>query len=254
MALKRKTKKSESSPKKKHPPKKPHDRRPTPAYKGPLLDPKAGKLIAITGGIGTGKTFVLEGFAKLGFIVFNADRAIHEMLKIGGAAYAEVAELFPEAVTPDGIDRKIMSDIVFSNIDKLKKLEAILHPKLRQAQVDLVVEVKKKHGNSVIFEVPLLFENKREGNYDFIILTTAPRSVQKERVLQRKNMTEEKFDAIIGQQVSDKIRLKGAHFVIKTGRSKEDTLRQIRVIVKDESNQRDSIRHRDHRPIRKKRR
>jgi dephospho-CoA kinase len=222
-------------------------------HKGPLLDPKAGKLIAITGGIGTGKTFVLECFAKFGFAVFNADKAIHEMLEIGGAAYEEVAKLFPDAVTQEGIDRKIISDIVFADVEKLKQLETILHPKLRQAQLDLVIEVKKGHGSSVIFEVPLLFENKREGHYDFVILITAPKAIQKERVLQRKNMTQEKFDAIIGQQVSDKVRLRGAHFVINTGKNKEDTLRQIRKIVKNDGIKRNSAGYRDHRPIRKKR-
>lgn len=220
---------------------------------GHVLDPEAGQLIAITGGIGTGKTFALECFAGLGFIVFNADRAVHDMLMIDGIAYEEVTALFPEAVTRGAIDRKILSDVVFKDLAKLKALEAILHPKLRQVQDALIENVKKQHGKSVIFEVPLLFENQRHDHYDLVIVTTLSKSKQKERVLQRKNMTEEKFDAIIGQQVPNEVRLSGAHFVINTGKGKEDTLRQIKAIVKNESPKRDSTRHRNHRPIRKKR-
>lgn len=225
---------------------------PTP-QKGPMLDPQVGQLIAITGGIGTGKTFVLECLEELGFVVFSADKAVHDMLRQGGAAYEEVGALFPQSLVDGVIDRKIISDIVFKDSVKLKQLEAILHPKLREAQVDLAESVKKEHGKSVVFEVPLLFENQREGHYDFVIVTTLSKTKQKERVLKRKNMTEEKFDAIIEQQVTDAERVHGAHFIINTGKGKEDTIRQVKAIVRDERPKRDSTRHRNHRPICKKR-
>lgn len=219
-----------------------------------LLSPKDGKTIAITGGIATGKSFVLQCFEQLGFKVFNADREIHKMLMRGGAAFDEVSKLFPDAVTAEGIDRKVVGEDVFKSKEKLVALEKILHPKIQQAQLDMVIENKKGFQQTLVFEIPLLFENNRHKNFDYVITVTAPKEVQKERVLARNNMTEDKFNAIMERQVSDSIRLKSSHFVIRTGKGKEDTIRQIKSIIKGMHSERDSSRYGDHRPVRKKRR
>lgn len=218
-----------------------------------LLDPKKGSLIAITGGIASGKSTVLACFEKLGFEVFNSDRAIHEMMKKDGAAFARVAKLCPEAITDEGIDRKVLSQKVFTNPEKLKELESILHPLVRKAQVDLMVKTKNSSGKSIVFEVPLLFENKREKSYDYVVVCSAPKEKQKERAMARNNMTEEKFNAIIEKQVSDSVRLKGAHIVIKTGRTIEDTFKQVKAVIFDANNKRINSGHRNNRPKPKKR-
>lgn len=218
-----------------------------------LLDPRKGSLIAITGGIATGKSTVLACFEKLGFEVFNSDRAIHEMMKKDGAAFSQVSKLYPEAVNSEGIDRKILSQKVFTNPEKLKELESILHPLVRQAQVDLMVKTKNSSGKSIVFEVPLLFENKREKSYDFVVVCSAPKEKQKERAMARNNMTEEKFNAIIEKQVSDSVRLKGAHIVIKTGRTIEDTFKQVKAVIFDANNKRVNSGHRNNRPKPQKR-
>lgn len=229
--------------------KKPLDRKPR-----LLIAPNDGKLIALTGGIAAGKTFALQCFEKLGFRVFNADREIHKMLLRDGAAFAEVSKLFPNTVTEEGIDRKALGAEVFGSKEKLTALENILHPRIQQAQMDLMLENKKGLKQSIIFEIPLLFENNRQKHFDYVIVVTAPKEVQKERVMARNNMTEEKFNAIIERQVSDSIRLKGSHFVIRTGKGKEDTIRQIKSIIRGAHSERDSSRHGDDRPLRKKRR
>ena len=222
----------------------------SPDRRTPLLSAKKGNMIAITGGIGTGKTYVLDCFEKLGFAVFNADKTIHEMLKKDGKAFELVAKLFPQSATEDGIDRKVVGEEVFKNPEKLKLLESILHPLVREAQVAFIVNVKNTTGKSIIFEVPLLFENKREKNYDYIVCCIAPQNIQKERVLARKNMTEEKFNAILKHQVSDKVRIKGSHFIIKTGRTSLDTFKQVKALVFDESrNKKSGIGHRNNRAI-----
>jgi dephospho-CoA kinase len=196
---------------------------------------------------------VLEVLNKLGFEVFNADKSIHEMMKRGGAAFDKVAALFPSSVVDQGIDRKILGELVIADVMKLRALEEIIHPLVRQAQVDFVVSVRQGSGKSMVFEIPLLFENKREKNYDLIISTVAPTHLQKKRALERPNMTEEKFDAIIKKQVSNNVRIKGSQYVIYTAKSKEDTIRQIKAIIKGENVKRNSSRHGDNRPIRKKR-
>lgn len=234
------------------PPKKPFNKDTKTIFRK-CISPNGGKLIAVTGGIGTGKTFVLDCLGKLGFEVFNADKAIHEMMLRGGKAFNQIAALFPQAVCETGIDRKILGEIIVAAPEKLVLLEQILHPLVRQAQVDLMISVRNGSGKSIVFEIPLLFENKREKNYDVIITTTAPSAVQRERVLARSNMTEEKLDTILKKQVSDSLRIKGSQYVINTGKSKEDTIKQIKAIMKDNNVKRDSSRHGDNRPVRKKR-
>jgi dephospho-CoA kinase len=205
-----------------------------------LLDPAAGQLIAITGGIGSGKSFVLQHLKELGFVVFDADKAVHEMLASTGGVYEEVKSAFPEAVVNNEINRKVLGEIVFNDVRRLKVLENILHPKVWEARDACI---KQNPGKSVVCEIPLLFEKNQQDNYDLIIVTTAPLYKQRDRALQRKDMTEDKFNAIIAQQVPDVIRLRGADFVIETGVSEQETKRQIREIVVDGRNKRNSARH-----------
>jgi dephospho-CoA kinase len=218
-----------------------------------LLAPNNGKVIGVTGGIATGKSFVLECFKKLGFEVFNADKAVHELLEKNGKAYKLVAELCPEAATEEGIDRVVLSEKVFSDSTKLSKLEAILHPLVRQAQAEFLIKTKNNSGKSAVFEVPLLFENKRETYYDYIILTKASLAVQKTRALARKNMTEEKFAAIIAKQLPDHIKVKKADFVINTDKTPEITFKTVRDLVYGNGYKGNSTGHRNNRVVRKKR-
>jgi dephospho-CoA kinase len=218
-----------------------------------LLSPKAGSVIAITGGIATGKTFVLECFKKLGFEVFNVDTAIHDLMKRSGKAFNALAELFPNAVKEDGIDRKVLSGEIAAYPEKLKSLEQILHPLVRDAQVEFLIQLKKTSGKSAIFEVPLLFENKRESSYDYIVVTHAPLEVQKQRALARPNMTEEKLKVLMDRQLPQNLKLKKAHIVINTGKGFEDTLKQIKAVIRDDNFKRNRTRHGVDRPLRQKR-
>ena len=213
-----------------------------------FLSPKAGKIIGVTGGVATGKTFVLECFKKLGFEVFNADTVVHDLLKRDGKAFKEVAEIFPSAVTDEGIERKIVSEDILNNPPKLSQLESILHPLVRNAQVEFMVKVKQSSGKSMVFEVPLLFENSREKYYDYIIVTSASPAIQKERASLRSNMSEEKFALLMKRQLPTGLKEKKAHFVIRTNKNHEDTFNQVKRIVGNEQVKRDSFRHRNDRP------
>lgn len=163
--------------------------------------------------------------------MFNADKAVHDLLRRGGEAFNQVAKMFPQAVEEEGINRIKLGELVFGNKDLLIALEAVLHPLVRQKQVQFMIDLKKDGNKSAVFEVPLLFENKREGQFNVIIVTTATPEVQKDRVLKRPGMTEEKFSAIIAKQLSDSVRLKKATHVIRTNKTPEDTLRQVQNII-----------------------
>ena len=210
-------------------------------------------MIGVTGGIATGKSFVLECLRKFGFEVFNSDHAVHALLMKDGKAFKQASEICPEAVTETGIDRQILGEKVFSDPSKLAKLESLLHPLVREAQTEFLIKAKNNLGKSTVFEVPLLFENKREQFYDFVIVTTVPKAIQKERALARKNMTEEKLNAIIAKQMPDAVKIKKADFVVNTGKTPDVTLKIVKGLVHGYQSKRNSSRHRNNRPLRKER-
>jgi dephospho-CoA kinase len=219
----------------------------------PLLSPNNGKIIGVTGGIATGKSFVLECFRELGFEVFSSDNVVHELLKKGGKAFDQVSKLCPKAVAESGIDRNILGQEVFSDPHKLALLESIIHPMVREAQMEFLIKTKNLQGKSAVFEVPLLFESKREKFYDFIVVTTAPHHIQKSRALARPNMSEEKFESIVKKQLPDHVKTKKAHFIVATGKTPELTFKAIRSLVHGNQDKRNNFRHRDDRPVRKRR-
>ncbi len=192
--------------------------------------PTTGVVIGLTGGIGSGKSFILKCFESLGFKIFDTDKAVHELMKKGNEGYIKIANIFPSVVGIKGISRTKLSKIILQDKSNLVKLEKILHPLVRKAQQKFAAENKKY---SVVFEVPLLFENNREDYYDYVVASVVDQKTQKERVMKRKGMTEGKFNAIIGKQVSNLVRQKRADFIIDTNCSKRAVFTQIKELLEN---------------------
>ena len=192
------------------------------------IAPNTGVIIGLTGGIGSGKSYILQSFKKLGFKVFDTDKAVHNLMKKNNDGYKQIAKLFPETAGARNINRPKLAKIVIGSKANLQKIEKILHPLVRKAQHKFAMENKKY---SIVFEVPLLFENKRESYYDYIVTASVKHDIQKSRVLLRKGMTQDKFNAIVAKQVSDTIRRKKADFIIDTNSSKRSTFNQIKDLI-----------------------
>ena len=186
------------------------------------------QIIGLTGGIGMGKSTVARLLRRMGFAVYSADDAVHALLKKGGKGVAPVARLFPEAFKRGAIDRKILGRSVFGRPDKLHKLERILHPLARQIERRFVQEARRKKASAVILEIPLLFETGAESRCHLTLCVSAPRAVQKARVLARPGMTDEKLRAILARQMPHAEKRKQASFVIPTGSSVEATEKHLR--------------------------
>lgn len=197
------------------------------------LSLNAKKKIAITGGIATGKSFVLKCFKRLGFPVFDSDEHIHQLMQPSGLAFAKLAQLFPEAVKKGHIDRTILGSIVLQDTNKLKILEDILHPLVREQQTLFADKIINEDGKSAVFEVPLLFEKNRQKHYDFIIVTTTSQDIQKARALARPNMSQEKLSSILDKQLHSEEKIKQAHLVIDTSDSQENIFNMIRNLIHD---------------------
>jgi dephospho-CoA kinase len=188
-------------------------------------------IIGLTGGIGMGKSTVAKILSGFGLPVYSADEAVHSLLQKGGMGVKAVSKLFPEALEKGAIDRAIVGRLVFNQPAKLKKLEIILHPLVQRAEKKFLQTAKRAKAEAVVLEIPLLFETGAERRCDVTLCVTAPKAVQKARVLRRKGMTATKLKAILAKQMPDAEKRRRADFIVKTGVSRADTKRQLRAII-----------------------
>jgi dephospho-CoA kinase len=190
-------------------------------------------IIGLTGSIGMGKSTAAEILRELGFPTYSADKAVHDLLKRNGKAVAPVARLFPAALKKNAIDRKILGQSVFGQPKKLRQLEKIIHPLLRDAEQKFLRQACGKKTRAAILEIPLLFETGADKRCDITFCVTAPRAVQKARVLARPGMSAERLRAILARQMPDAGKRKKADFIIPTGKGLDATRKHLNKLLKD---------------------
>ncbi|MEP3244019.1 MAG: dephospho-CoA kinase [Sneathiella sp.] len=189
------------------------------------------KLLGLTGSIGMGKSTVGKMFEALGIPVYNVDARIHELYEPGGVAVEPVGQVFPEAVIEGRVDRPTLSKLVVGNEEKIKQLERIVHPLVGMDRQDFITNAEQNGKSMLVLDVPLIFETKGEKNFDTIIVVSAPKDVQRARVLARDDMTEEKFEAILARQVPDAEKRTLADHIIETNCTEEETLGQVKALI-----------------------
>lgn len=186
-------------------------------------------VLGLTGSIGMGKTTAATMFAEAGVPVYSADDAVHALYSGRAAPLIEAA--FPGTVENGTVDRQKLSAAVIGKPEALKKLEAIVHPLVREEEEAF----RRKAGQSgvaiALIDIPLLFETGAEKRVDRIVVVSAPAEVQRARVLARPGMTEEKLDAILARQTPDAEKRARADFIIDTSGSFDDLRRQIAEII-----------------------
>ena len=187
--------------------------------------------IGLTGSIGMGKTETGKIFYELGFPVYNADDAVHKLYGPGQKGSEKIKEIFPNSINPDGsVNREILSAEVLGDVDKIRALESIIHPLVGE---DREIFFKKNSDSpAIILDIPLLFETGGEKFVDLVIVVDAPQDIQEERVLSRPNMTKEKFEKIIAEQIPNDVKKKKADFIVDTSISIEDARIQVENIIR----------------------
>ena len=155
-------------------------------------------VIGLTGSIGMGKSTTAQMFADLGIPVYDADAVVHKLYDTGGAAVGPVGAAFPGVVVEGRVDRELLSAKVLGDKHALLHLESIVHPLVQEDRSDFMARAKQDQADMVVLDIPLLFEKKLESTVDVIVVVSAPEEIQKQRVLERPGMTEEKFAAILG--------------------------------------------------------
>ncbi|MFL6730545.1 MAG: dephospho-CoA kinase [Sphingomicrobium sp.] len=185
--------------------------------------------VALTGSIGMGKSTVAEMFERAGVPVFDADREVRRLQGSGGSLVEAIGARFPGTVNGGQLDREALAQTALGDPDKLAALERLIHPAVHQARQEFVA--RHRDEPVLLFEIPLLFETAGEGDFDKVIVVSAPREVQRARVLPRPGMTEQKLAAILERQLPDDEKRARADFVIDTGTDLSTTEAQVRDIL-----------------------
>ncbi|TVQ93667.1 MAG: dephospho-CoA kinase [Chromatiaceae bacterium] len=169
--------------------------------------------IALTGGIGSGKSSASDLFAARGASVIDADRISHALTAPGAAALADIAAAFGKRMlAPDGaLDRAALRQLVFADPAARRRLEAILHPRIRDR---MLAAAAAAPGPYAILSIPLLFETGQQALAARVLVVDLPEDLQVARVMARSGLSADEVRRIIASQVSRAERLAGADDII----------------------------------------
>lgn len=188
------------------------------------------RVIGLTGGVGAGKSTVLAFLEKdHGAFVLQADALGHQLMEPGGPCYGPVVDLFGNNVIKEDktIDRKQVSDVVFSQPEMLKQLDDIIHPAVRQAILDSVAEQRAAGRPLFVIEAALLLEEKYEDFCDEVWYVHADEEIRIRRLMESRGYTREKAVSIIAKQASEEFFRAHADVVIENNGSPEKTRIQV---------------------------
>ncbi len=192
-------------------------------------------IAGLTGGLASGKTFVAEAFRALGAHVVEADLLGHEVMQPGEPAYhAIVKEFGPEILTVNGgIDRPRLAGIVFHNSAALARLNAIVHPAVRELAKREFERIRLQDPHAItIYVAAILIETGSARDFDKLIVVASTREQQIERALGRGKASEAEILARMSTQLPLEEKKRFADFVIDTSGTKEETLRQTKMVYK----------------------
>lgn len=171
------------------------------------------RIVGLTGGIGSGKTTVAKEFQSFGVPIYIADDEAKKLINSSEEIKQQLIALFgPEAYDSGTLNRSFIADTIFKNKRYLKKMNAIVHPKVG---VHFKEWVAKQNAIYVIKEAAIIFENNTYNQFDYIITVIAPKDLRMARLLKREPTTVEKIEAVMNNQWSDEEKVTRSHFVIE---------------------------------------
>lgn len=186
--------------------------------------------LGLTGSIATGKSTVLNALAALGIPTFSSDEAVHQLY--AGEAVGPVDRLFPGVGVSGTIDRGELSKRLLAQPGRLKDLEAVVHPLVRQRIAKFLADSEASGADIAVVDIPLLYEGGHDWGLDAVIVTAVDAAEQRRRALARPGMTAEKLDAILARQMPQAEKIARADYVLDTGKSLEETQNDVVRLVK----------------------
>ena len=188
-------------------------------------------IVALTGGIGAGKSLVAQYFSELGARVVDADQLSRVAIERGSAGFDEVLLRFGESVLRDGdIDRKALAEIVFADASARADLELIIHPRVRELFNEVVADLAADE--ILIYEIPLLVESNAATNFDHIITVESDIEVRKERLRERGMLISE-IERRIAAQATREQREELADEIITNDGDEDALLRKVENLWED---------------------
>ena len=192
-------------------------------------------IIGLTGSLGSGKNTVAQMFEEMGgAIVIDADAIARQVQEPGGAAFEEIVRTFgPDVVLPDGsgLDRRKLAEQVFSSAEKLARLNAIVHPRVREEEKRLLA----LHGGErlVVLNVALLLENTMSDLVDRVVVVTVSEAKRRERLFARSGMSPEEVERRLAAQMPQEEKVRRADDVIDNDAGLDATRQQVRDLLKN---------------------
>ena len=199
---------------------------------GEIPKPKKTLFVGVTGSMAMGKSTVANMFREMGMPVCDSDKIVHQLYQ--GKAVPIIQKMFGKKVVRNGkVDRKVLSKIVVGDEEKLKKLEAVIHPLVREEEKKFKQRVRRECAPLAVFDSPLLLERKNHLKVDKILVVTAPKKIQTQRAMKRPGMTNKKLEMLLSRQVDDKQKQQKADFVVDTSKSIRKVEAEIKKITKN---------------------
>ena len=186
-------------------------------------------VLGLTGSIGMGKSTTAKLFAEVGVPVYDADAIVHQLY--AGEAVAAIEAAFPGTTADGKVDRAKLSARVVHDPAAIERLEAIVHPMLSTSRQKFFADAEASSTPVVVVDVPLLFETGGEKRVDAVVVVTASPELQRQRVLARGTMDDEKFNSILSRQMPDEEKRKRADFVVDTSYGLQPVRAQIKHIL-----------------------
>jgi dephospho-CoA kinase len=187
-------------------------------------------ILGLTGSLGMGKSTTAGFFAEAGVPVHDADAVVHRLYE--GEAAAAIEAAFPGTTAAGKVDRAKLGARILDHPEALRRLEAIVHPLVRDAEAHFLADARARGAQVAVLDIPLLLETSGDQRVDAIVVVSAPSDTQRQRVLARPGMTPAKFDALLARQMSDTEKRRHADFVVDTSRGFEAARVQVQEILR----------------------
>src|SRR5262245_29018546 len=183
------------------------------------------RIVGLTGSIGMGKSTAASALRRLGIPIHAADAEVHRLLRADRGLIDAVEAEFPGVTDAAGVNRTALGARVFGNPAALRRLEALIHPRVQCAEAAFVRRMRGRREPLVVLDIPLLFETGGDRRCDATMVVAAPDFLQAQRVLRRQGMTKERLEAIRARQMPNHEKLRRADIVIPTGLDRRLALR-----------------------------
>ena len=193
------------------------------------------KIVGITGGIGSGKTTLSNHLRKLGYLVHESDVVVSEMYAKPKKKFLSFIKekISKDIVYHNKINKTEIANVIFNNKTTKKLLETHIHKEVKNSR-DAFIKKNKNNKNKFIFaDIPLLFENKLEKDFDLVVCIISSEKNRIKRVLENKKFTKENLNKILKAQTTDKERKKRSQIIINNNKTKKSFILSVEKVLKE---------------------